>query len=130
MKIIVDREEEGLLAKYNWRLVRGYAVATIDSKQVSMHRLLLGVTDPKVHVDHINQNRADNRRSNLRLCNQSQNQANRKVKGFTITKHGKYRVLVCKHRIRKHIGYFDTQKEAEEAYKKAKIELFGEFAHV
>ena len=30
---------------------------------------------------------------------------------------------------RKHIGYFDTPQEAHEAYKKAAVEIYGEFAH-
>jgi hypothetical protein len=42
-----------------------------------MHRIIMGVTDRLTLVDHINGKPADNRRENLRLCTQSENQRNR-----------------------------------------------------
>jgi hypothetical protein len=45
-------------------------------QSVSMHRFILGVTDPKTKVDHRNRYGLDNRRENLRLPTDSQNGAN------------------------------------------------------
>lgn len=42
-----------------------------------MQRLIMGVTDPKIQVDHENRNGLDNQRGNLRECTKSQNQQNR-----------------------------------------------------
>ena len=43
-----------------------------------LHRAIMGVTDPKVKIDHHNHDTLDNRRNNLRACTNSQNIQNRK----------------------------------------------------
>jgi hypothetical protein len=45
---------------------------------IRMHRVILGLgNDDPLDPDHINHDRIDNRRSNLRPVNQSENNANR-----------------------------------------------------
>ena len=76
------------MSKYNWYFAEksrsrfGYAVTDLKNKEnpfgvrhVTMHRFLL---KPKIGIliDHINGNGLDNRRSNLRECNSTQNNAN------------------------------------------------------
>ncbi len=58
-------------------------------KTVMMHRLVLGVTDPKMLTDHKNGIRTDNRRRNLRPCTFAQNNYHK-----TKTSSGKYRNVV------------------------------------
>ena len=41
-----------------------------------MHRLILGLTDPAVHTDHINGDGLDNHRANLRVCSHAENMRN------------------------------------------------------
>ena len=120
---------------------RGYLGIGIDYHLHISHRLVwLYVYGewPKKHIDHINGNTSDNRLINLREATIQQNQANsalRKdnksgLKGArwhsrdkcwcsSIRKNGKSR----------HLGYFDTAKEAHAAYCTAAIEAFGEFAN-
>lgn len=86
--IIVDVADLPLISKYKWSAKKchhaktHYAVASKWNpkikklKGVSMHRLILDITDPKIHVDHINRNGLDNRKSNLRLATSFENQAN------------------------------------------------------
>lgn len=92
--VLYDQEDEESLAKYSWFImVDGYAMArsiyTDEPQKVLMHRVLLGVSnDRKATVDHINRNRADNRKENLRLVTRSENAVNsdRSDKATYITK--------------------------------------------
>ena len=55
------------------------------SIQIRMHRIVLGIEDGDVHVDHVNGNTLDNRKENLRICNINQNSKNRTRKQKTNT---------------------------------------------
>lgn len=89
-------------------------------------------------VDHINGNGLDNRRCNLRLCDQKQNARNRRF--LNTTKGGLKGVSYYKGRTKAYkaaitvsgksiyLGFHTTAEEAHEAYKTAAIKYFGEFA--
>jgi hypothetical protein len=89
------------------------------------------------YTDHINGNRMDNRRANLRIATRGQNQRNVKIhkdnasglKGayFSKTK-GKFASRIMVAGVTHSLGYFDTAIEAHEAYCKAAAALHGEFA--
>lgn len=88
-------------------------------------------------VDHKDLDGLNNIRGNLRLASASQNHANAKppkdnksgYKGVSWhTRVGCWRAVITKNKRQHHLGYFDTPEEAHEAYKKAALELFGEFA--
>lgn len=84
---LIDESDFHLVMRYSWRYSPntkraefGYAVTTarIDGRYrrtVTMHRLLLSPPKDK-QVDHINGDRLDNRRANLRLASRSQNMFN------------------------------------------------------
>ncbi len=105
-----------------------------------MHRFIIGVEDSKVHVDHINHDTLDNRKSNLRLCTHAENGRKQKKsqKGGSSKYKGVYkysdnRVKPFTAQIkfnykRIHLGYFATEREAAIAYNKAALHYFGEFA--
>lgn len=106
---------------------------------MKMHRVILArmlgrdLTSKEL-VDHINGNGQDNRRSNLRLATYSQNRVNTKLSkdnksGFKGVRSYRKR-WVAEIRFNgktTHLGVFDTPEEASEVYKKAAIELHGEF---
>lgn len=102
-----------------------------------MHRLILGLTDPKIYVDHKNGNGCDNRRSNIRIATYSQNNYNASVskrsktglKGVTI-RYNKYvaRIQVNKKLIG--LGTFTDINQANKAYNDAAKHYFGEFARL
>ena len=99
----------------------------------SLHRFILGVTDSRVPVDHVNHNGLDNRRKNLRTCTAGQSKANqRKRTGLTSRFKGvswskaahKWHARIK----RKHLGFFENEIDAAVAYYRAALELYGEFA--
>lgn len=120
---------------------RGYRNVNINGKTVSMHRVVmervLGYSLPiGATVDHINGNKIDNRRENLRLATHSQNNANRpKGKNNTTGFKGvyadgdRYRARIRVNKRLLHLGRFDTPEDAHSAYVNAAEKHFGEFAH-
>lgn len=76
---LVDPGDYDRLCGQHWNLgTDGYAYGRISGRQTAMHRVILGlVKGDGVDVDHINGNRLDNRRSNLRTCTRSENLQNR-----------------------------------------------------
>jgi hypothetical protein len=79
---LVDDEDYEELNKYNWYYsYQGYAVRTNHrlNKCIYMHRIIMNPLDYK-QVDHINHNKLDNRKENLRICDRFQNLQNSKIR--------------------------------------------------
>ena len=65
---------------HSWgKLANGYSATSIDGKEIAAHRF---VSQPKKHelVDHINRDKKDNRKCNLRNTNKSVNAFNSKIR--------------------------------------------------
>lgn len=73
---IVDEEDYEWLSQWKWRLGNGYAVRSINRKTTGMHRVI-NQTPEGLETDHINRNKLDNRKSNLRSATRSANSKNR-----------------------------------------------------
>jgi hypothetical protein len=81
---IVDDEDYDNLSKFNWHYSDGYAARNTwrsdgKFKSFRMHRVIAHPPDNML-VDHINGNRLDNRKKNLRVCNYSENAQNQRRK--------------------------------------------------
>lgn len=144
-KVTIDTEDLELVSQRHWHLDgAGYARTNVwaDGKKQSaprMHRLILGVTNRKLHVDHINGDKLDNRKDNLRVCTCSQNVMNRGkqlnnssgYKGVIYDKErSKWRAEIAFNGKRKYLGRFDTVEEAALAYNKSALEHHGEYAYL
>jgi hypothetical protein len=149
----VDDEDFERVSKYPWTPNVCSTKNTVyaqrnmyreDGKRTtqSLQRFILGVTDHKAEVDHEDHNGLNCQKYNMRLATKSQNQANSVmpttntsgVKGVYkyVSKAwktcNKWKAQISFKGNRKHLGYFDTKEEAQAAYDKAAVELFGEFA--
>lgn len=98
-------------------------VASFNGKNIILSRFILNAL-PNFQVDHINRNVFDNRRTNLRLCDNSTNGHNRGLfknntsgfKGVYFDKyHKKWRAEIKKYK-KIFLGYFKTKEEAVLAY--------------
>lgn len=79
VKTIVDVRDFRKFGNKHWRLTgKGYVHMNLNHKTVYLHRLIMNCP-PNKQVDHINGNKLDNRRRNLRICNNSQNNARKTV---------------------------------------------------
>ena len=145
---IVDNDDFKKVSKYKWRGVYSkksntyYAArSTWDSltkkkSTMRMHRLILKARKGEI-VDHINHNGLDNRKSNIRIVDNSQNQCNRVKRGDFSSKYkgvyrcaDKWRALICFNKIKYHLGVFIKEIDAAKAYNKKAKELFKEYAFI
>lgn len=142
---LVDDEDFEYLNQWKWCACkisnRFYAIRSyrLNSKKIFiyMHRLITNNNDSKMHTDHKNNNPLDNRRENLRICTNSQNQMNTKVqinntsgfKGVVWNKIAKKWVAQIKLNNKlKNLGRYINPIDAARAYNAAAIKYHGEFA--
>lgn len=142
---IVDDMDFEVLSKFKWYAwcMRGafYAMRNIrkeDGKKttIAMHRQILGEYRSGVHIDHVNHNTIDNRRCNLRPCDNQQNHFNMKTKTGSSRFKGvcwdksrqKWTCSIAKSGKSIHIGRFIDEIEAAKAYDIKAKDLHGEFA--
>lgn len=144
MVALVDNEDFDNLSKYKWyahESKKGQFYARYDApgkKRILMHRYIMGIEDRKIQVDHINGDKLDNRKENLRVASNRQNSRNHsKLKsnntsGFRgvcfVKRTGKYVAYVRDTEgKRKHLGSFTDAVSAAIAFDKAAKEIYGEF---
>lgn len=138
---LVDGEDYEWLSQWKWHILKGrstiYAVRKSYARKIYMHRQILKAKAEE-EVDHQSHYGLDNRKQNIRLCTNAQNQYNQRpqkgkssqFKGvFWHKVNGNWMALIKYNGKSKYLGHYNNETDAAKAYDKAAKNLFGEFAH-
>jgi hypothetical protein len=126
----VDDEDFEWLSQWSWCFTNGYALrATNRGERFYMHRVI-NKTPKGLETDHINRDRLDNRRSNLRTVTRIQNSRNHGahkhnstgIRGVVWRKNERmYCAQIGVNKKKISLGYFHDINLAIEARRKAEI---------
>jgi hypothetical protein len=131
----VDDADFEWLSQWKWHYATtGYAQRNLQAKpkhkMISMHTLIMETPKGR-EVDHINRDKLDNRRVNLRIVTRSINSHNKPAQSNNTTGHkgvywaaytNRYRVLIKINGTQIHVGYFKNLSDAIRARKAIEIE--------
>lgn len=142
---------QALIDEADWPMVQGltlyrgtngyvyFSMGSLEThKTQTLHSLLLGPHKGR-HIDHINGDKLDNRRENLRVATHSQNQVNRKslnknnrsgARGVSFAPNRSplkpWRVQITVDGKNIHLGQFGSKEDAISARRLAEQEHYGE----
>jgi hypothetical protein len=140
---LVDDDDYEELMQYKWNSnPDGYAIRGVridgDYINIKMHRVIINC-NKGLFVDHINHNKLDNRKDNLRACTLRQNAMNSIprnscssiYKGVSFHKVNKKWVAYININMKyTYLGSFNTELEAAKAYNISALKHFEQFAHL
>ncbi len=139
---IIDAVDAERILPYKWHCSLGYAVRNRRKPDgpgapiIRMHRVINDTPDG-METDHVDGDRLNNRRSNLRSVTMSQNSCNSRTyasntsgyRGVSWAKREKrWTAQIWLNQKHRHVGYFATAEEAARARDAAALEVHGEFA--
>jgi hypothetical protein len=143
---LVDEQDYDNIMQMKWYLAQdGYAAKGIPhpllkgkTSRLLMHRKIMGLEhgDPR-QVDHINRNRLDNRRVNLRICSRAENNRNMSLRKDSVSgrkgvslhrRSGKWQANIQVDGTFKYLGLYSSIDDAYRAYCDAAEKLHGNFA--
>lgn len=133
---LVDREDYDKLSQYKWNLhstgyvMRGEHIGVVDGKKkvklTKLHREVMGFPKQGLDTDHINRDKLDNRKSNLRLVthrenviNSSKYSTNRSGVRGVYKKGSKWAAQIRVNTKAIYLGTYTTVENAAKAYKSA-----------
>ena len=150
IKVSIDTEDWDKIKQYRWGVsfedkINNYYIKTVYPGEkgqrinAQLHRLILGLTDIKIEVDHIDHNTLNNTKKNLRSCAHTKNVQNKRIyknntrgfKGVHWNERSKKWVsrIQCNGK-RIALGYFKNINDAARAYNAAALKYHGEFAYL
>lgn len=150
-EILIDPLVKNYYDLFTWSTVKQrsnlYARAFLPDliqrrKAIMLHHLVMYWVHgyrrmPGREIDHIDGNGLNNKRSNLRFCTSSENKRNMKktrgtskYKGVYLAKNGRWVAQIRGTKIRKHLGTFNSEEEAAQAYDAAAKKEFSNFARL
>lgn len=137
-KFLFDFCDAELIASRGWHMSkRGYVAGKDHRKERPLHKLMIEV-DSGFDIDHINRDKTDYRRSNLRVCSHQHNCFNQKRRntnssgfnGVSFAKNvGKYESYIHKDGVKYGLGYYVSPVEAAIVRDAAADYFFGEYSN-
>lgn len=131
---IIDDEDAAIVAGRSCFLTGpGYAAAKFDGQQRYLHRVILDA-QPGQEVDHINRDKLDNRRRNLRLVDHATNMANTSSRAGSTSRHRgvswhkarrKWVVYVKVRGVQHYCGIYEDEDEAAAVAAAERKRLYG-----
>lgn len=132
-RAIIDLDDMERCKPYKWVFRNdGYVSAKINGKGIKLHRFIANI--PKgLHTDHINRNRLDNRKVNLKVCTQSENNKNKSSysnnksgrRGVEIRENGIYYVEIKYDGNRYYLGCYTNFDEAVRVREEYELKFHG-----
>lgn len=130
----IDLEDADRVGELRWGQANGYCKNS--SSGVFMHNFVLDrEPNKKEVVDHINRDRADNRKQNLRIVDYRMNGFNKGMQSNNTSGYvgvswdkgkSKWEANIKSNRKKIFLGYFDDIKDAARARREAELKYFGE----
>jgi len=138
--VTVDNDMFGFLNQWKWFYSNGYAARFVylgggrknaKYKMIFMHRLI-NETPEGYETDHINRNKLNNRKINLRIADRSLNSRNKSItknntsgyKGIDFYKRiGKWRARISLNKITFSLGYYKNIERAVAAREEAEWKM-------
>lgn len=132
-----DLEDYDLIKERCWSETNnGYILTRYPrTKEILLHRYIMNNPEG-MFIDHINHNKADNRKMNLRIVTSQENAMNRKMQsnnksGFTgVHRHqNKWIATIGLNRVKIQLGSYDDIEDAFNARKEAEKKYFGDYSY-
>lgn len=146
-KVLVDDEDYERISRYKWSVnkkskndiyFRTHQYVNGNRVTISLHRYIMGCKYRDGNrVDHIDHNTFDNRKCNMRLCTEQENNQNRRkpvtnttgYKGVRVsTGDNRWGAVVAINDKNVRVGTYSSPEEAARMYDMLALKLHGEFA--
>lgn len=142
-RAVIDTEDIPKINNTVWSLASGGYIRTKyknSGKSTCLHRVIMGIENKglEILVDHINMNKLDNRKCNLRVVNKSQNSMNRTTpsnntysfRGISYDKRrNKFRAYIKINGKQISLGYYNSFGNAKKARLKGEYKYFKEYSN-
>jgi hypothetical protein len=138
-EFLIDKEDLDKVLSRFWCIEPfGYVISTNKTNTITLHKFLMQTKDNE-YLDHINGDKFDNRKSNLRICTKAENCRNSKMKSINTSgykgvswrkRDKKWSAIITVNYKNIGLGYYENKIEAAKAYNKAALKYHGEFARL
>ncbi|MDD4804522.1 MAG: HNH endonuclease [Candidatus Pacebacteria bacterium] len=136
--ILIDLDDVDRCSKHKWsEKSEGYIQTDISGKKMSLHQFIMN--NPKTRIDHINGDRKDNRKCNLRIVTNQENIFNCRLTSNTISKrrgitwdskNKGWRARIGINYKSIYLGTFENKLDAIKARENAEIKYFGQYRRI